>query len=76
MALSFTVTGAQIAAAIKAQAALIGTGAPVTDAQLEAVWKAAIEKLYEDFANNAEVDPGSFVDGMMLPVTGTGGPVT
>jgi len=76
MALSFTVTGAQIAQAIAAEAATIPAGTAVTPTQLENIWKKAIEKLYDDFAMNAEVAAGSFVDGTMLPVSGTGGPVT
>lgn len=76
MALSFPLTGVAIAAAVKAQAAIIGTGTPVTDAQLEEVWKKAIEQLYADFAANADVAAGGFTDGMSLPVTGVGGPIT
>lgn len=76
MALNHTTTGTAIAAAIKALAAAIPAGTTVTDAQLQAIWQAAVQKVYLDLAAGAEVAPGSFKDGMSLPVTGTGGPIT
>ena len=65
------VAGVAIAAAVKAVA--IEPGAPVTDAQLEAVWKAAMDKLFAHDAANAVITTD--VNGTVTTGPGSGGTV-
>ncbi len=53
-------------------------GAPVTDAQLLAVWTAVVTRIYADLKANAQVAPGSYAvpSGPSAgPIVGDGGPL-
>lgn len=64
--------GTAIAAAVKAVA--IKAGSPVTDNQLEAVWKAAMGALFTHDAANATIT--TEVTGQVISGPGSGGNVT
>ena len=79
MARSKDIAGVAIAAAVKAVG--VAPGLAVSDAQLEAVWKAAMNALFTHDASNALVAPGTMniinpETGSPVPVTGVGGPIT
>lgn len=64
--------GAQIAGDIAGLVPAAGT--PITPTIIEAMWTAAVTRIYADLQSNAEVAPGTFTNGGG-PVGGTGGPI-
>jgi len=70
MALDSDRLGTAIAAAITANAPSDNT--PVTPTQLTNIWKAVALEIVNEFKNNGEVLPGSFLDSTAAPITGTG----
>lgn len=70
MALNGDRLGVAIAAAIKSS--VPAADAPVTDAQLETMWKLVANEIVNEFTSNGVVLPGSFQDAEARPITGTG----
>lgn len=70
MALNGTTMGQAVAAAVLASAP--SDDSPVSESQLEAVWIAACTEIVNHITANGVVNPGSFQDAEMRPITGTG----
>jgi len=74
MSLDKTRLGNALADAVLAESGLSPVSAD--DTSLRNLMIALADEIIKEFAANADVAPGSFIDAEARPITGTGGPVS
>lgn len=70
MPLNGATWGKSVADVVKAVG--VTAGAPITDAQLEALWTAIKTADTTELTTKADVIPGTFKDSLSAPITGMG----